>query len=155
MTDRRAIVVGAGISGLVAALELERRGYDVHVLESAPFAGGVIRTVREEGYVFEAGPNSFPSTAAGVHSLAREVGIEGEIVRADPASETRLIYHRGKLLPVPTSAKDLLETRLFTFSQKLRIAAERFVPRRRHGEAETVAEFFNRRCARAPTPPPR
>ena len=36
----RAIVLGAGLSGLVCARELAARGIDVTVLEAAPFAGG-------------------------------------------------------------------------------------------------------------------
>ncbi len=37
---RTCVVLGAGLSGLVAALELARRDYEVTVIESAPFAGG-------------------------------------------------------------------------------------------------------------------
>lgn len=39
-----AIVIGGGISGLVAAAELSRGGWDVTVLEASPVLGGAIRT---------------------------------------------------------------------------------------------------------------
>src|SRR5215469_6897275 len=39
-----AIVIGSGISGLVAAAELSRAGWDVVVLEANPTLGGAIRT---------------------------------------------------------------------------------------------------------------
>jgi phytoene dehydrogenase-like protein len=39
-----AIVIGSGISGLVAAAELSRAGWDVVVLEANPMLGGAIRT---------------------------------------------------------------------------------------------------------------
>ena len=41
MTDRRAVVVGAGIGGLAAALALARQGWQVSVLERAPELGEV------------------------------------------------------------------------------------------------------------------
>jgi phytoene dehydrogenase-like protein len=39
-----AVVIGSGISGLVAAAELSRAGWDVVVLEASPTLGGAIRT---------------------------------------------------------------------------------------------------------------
>jgi len=36
MADKRAVVAGAGIGGLTAAVALRRRGWDVTVLERAP-----------------------------------------------------------------------------------------------------------------------
>lgn len=42
---RRIAVVGAGVSGLVAAAELRRAGHDVHVFEASSHAGGHTNTV--------------------------------------------------------------------------------------------------------------
>lgn len=151
MTDRRAVVIGAGISGLVAALELEKRGFDVHVLEASPFIGGCIRTIKSSGYMFEAGPNSFPSSSKDIVDFADELGVKGEIIEADPASERRFIYHRGKLVIVPTGPGALIKTRLFTTMQKLRLIGERFIGPKNPDAPETVAEFFTRRFGLAPT----
>jgi uncharacterized protein len=41
----RVAVVGAGVSGLVAARELMRAGHDVHVFEAGAHAGGHVNTV--------------------------------------------------------------------------------------------------------------
>lgn len=40
MIERRVVILGAGVAGLVAAYELSRRGVKVTVLEGAPFPGG-------------------------------------------------------------------------------------------------------------------
>ena len=46
MTPRRVVVVGAGLSGLVAARRLALEGNDVRVLEASDAPGGWLRTVR-------------------------------------------------------------------------------------------------------------
>ena len=49
------IVVGAGVSGLVAALELKRRGFDVQVLEASDDVGGRVRTDEVDGFLLDRG----------------------------------------------------------------------------------------------------
>ena len=56
---KKVIVIGAGISGLSAAYWLVRKGFDVEIFERENRVGGVIQTLREDGYLFEKGPNSF------------------------------------------------------------------------------------------------
>jgi oxygen-dependent protoporphyrinogen oxidase len=42
--ERKVTVVGGGISGLLIAYVLDQKGYEVHLIESQPRFGGVIRT---------------------------------------------------------------------------------------------------------------
>lgn len=53
---RDVIVVGGGLSGLVAAYELEKRGLDVSLIEVKRRMGGAISTVREHGFIIDTGP---------------------------------------------------------------------------------------------------
>ena len=55
----RAVVVGAGIGGLVAALDLAVRGLDVVVLERAAAPGGKLREVLAGGQPVDSGPTVF------------------------------------------------------------------------------------------------
>ncbi|MFO1057935.1 MAG: phytoene desaturase family protein [Dongiaceae bacterium] len=59
LPGQRAIVVGAGIGGLVAALELAGRGLEVTVLERAAAPGGKMREVMVAGRPIDAGPTVF------------------------------------------------------------------------------------------------
>lgn len=54
-----AIVVGAGIAGLVAASELSSQGHEVLVLEANHQAGGLMAGIRRRGFYFDAGCQSF------------------------------------------------------------------------------------------------
>jgi 1-hydroxycarotenoid 3,4-desaturase len=54
--ERRVAVVGAGIGGLVGALLLAARGFDVTLLESASAPGGKMREVEVAGARIDAGP---------------------------------------------------------------------------------------------------
>ncbi len=57
------IVVGAGLSGLVAAYELVRAGHDVQVVEASNAIGGRAQTLREpfdDGLIAETGPARIP-----------------------------------------------------------------------------------------------
>ena len=46
--SKRIAIVGAGVSGLVAAAELHRAGHDIHVFEAAGYAGGHTNTIDVE-----------------------------------------------------------------------------------------------------------
>ena len=59
LRDRRVVVVGAGIGGLVAALELAHRGMQVTVVEAAAKPGGKMRQVLVDGVAIDAGPTVF------------------------------------------------------------------------------------------------
>src|SRR5271165_3130862 len=49
------LVVGAGVSGLVAAVELKRRGFKVQVLEASDDVGGRVRTDEMDGFRLDRG----------------------------------------------------------------------------------------------------
>ncbi len=52
----RAVVVGAGMAGLVAAAYLAKDGFDVDVFEQSDSIGGVTRTIERDGYKWDIGP---------------------------------------------------------------------------------------------------
>jgi 1-hydroxycarotenoid 3,4-desaturase len=59
MSTPRVVVIGAGIGGLAAAVDLARRGAAVTVLERAATPGGKMREVHPAGRAVDAGPTVF------------------------------------------------------------------------------------------------
>ncbi len=55
----KVVVVGAGVGGLAAAIDLARRGVDVTVLEREPQAGGKVRQAVAGNRAFDCGPTVF------------------------------------------------------------------------------------------------
>lgn len=55
----KVIVIGAGIGGLTAALELAHHGLDVTVIEKNAYPGGKIRQINIDGALIDSGPTVF------------------------------------------------------------------------------------------------
>lgn len=54
-TESPVLIVGAGIAGLVAAIDLHRAGRSVQLLEAAPEPGGRVRTTVRDGFQLDHG----------------------------------------------------------------------------------------------------
>ncbi len=145
------VIVGAGIAGLSAAYELQRRGLEVRVLEASDRPGGVILTERFDGWVIDGGPDSIlVQKPAGV-SLCRELGIADRLVSTQKP-RTAYVMRDGTLHPIiegsflgfPVGVAALARSSLFTLRGKLRMACEVLVPRG-SGQDESIAAFVRRR----------
>lgn len=93
-------VVGAGFSGLTLARELQRRNFEVEILEKNDRPGGLIGTVKTPSGIAESGAPSLNRTAR-VENLFRELGVR--VAVPDKASKRRLFYVGG-LTSWPLSA---------------------------------------------------
>jgi len=56
---KKAIVIGAGIGGIAAAIRLAKKGYSVQVMESSGGPGGKLSEFKLGGYRFDRGPSLF------------------------------------------------------------------------------------------------
>jgi phytoene desaturase len=56
---KKAIIIGAGIAGLAAAIRLKVKGYEVQVFEANSYPGGKLSEIKIGGYRFDAGPSLF------------------------------------------------------------------------------------------------
>jgi phytoene dehydrogenase-like protein len=56
---KRVVVIGAGLGGMTAAIQLARAGYSVDLLEKNSNVGGKLNIHREAGFSFDLGPSIF------------------------------------------------------------------------------------------------
>jgi acyl-CoA synthetase (AMP-forming)/AMP-acid ligase II/surfactin synthase thioesterase subunit len=77
-SPRRVCVVGGGASGLTAARELERRGYQVTVFERAATPAGKCASVQIEGDWYDLGGHFCSANYRTLWRLVQELGIETE-----------------------------------------------------------------------------
>jgi len=139
----KVAVVGAGISGLACAYRLRQLGIHCVVLEAKERAGGLIATIRRNGFLFEIGPQC-PRFADSVWRLVRELNLEGEFVAGD-AKAKRYILRHGRLHRAPFSPGGLIATRLVGFTSKFRILTEVFGSSQPPSYEESLADFVQRK----------
>jgi len=141
-------IIGAGITGLTAAFYLKRKGIPVTVYEAAPRAGGVIRSLRQDGWLAEFGPNTILETSPKIGQLVRDAGLESRRLDPTPEAEARYVVRYGRPIAMPASPLGFFTTDLFSFRAKLAVLREPFVPARRDGAEESIADFVLRRLNR-------
>ena len=154
-TKKRIAIIGGGISGLAAAERIVERtpNIEVTVLESSSRLGGVIQTTRQDGYVIEHSADCFLVTdeVPWAGELCKKLNIE--LMETEPTRRGAAILRSGRLYPVPEGLHllsvrrllPLLGSPLLSWSGKLHVIAERFVPPKRDEGDESLAQFTRRR----------
>jgi oxygen-dependent protoporphyrinogen oxidase len=140
-------VIGAGITGLTAAFGLRRKGVPVTVYEAGGRTGGVIQSVRKDGFLAESGPNTLLETAPEISQLVRDSNLESRRQYTDPEAEARFVVRGGRPLAMPSSQFGIFTSKLLSAKAKIALVREPFVPARHDGQEESVAEFVTRRLS--------
>ena len=157
-TPTKLLIVGGGISGLAAAhraLELAReRGIalDLTLVDARDRLGGTIASERVDGFLVEAGPDSFLSEKPWALALCRRLGVEDRLVGTDDRFRKVFVWYRGRLHPLPDGFQLLAPTALLPFATsslfslpgKLRMALDLVLPRG-GGDDESLGAFVRRR----------
>ncbi|HKD81539.1 MAG TPA: protoporphyrinogen oxidase [Candidatus Angelobacter sp.] len=154
---KRVAIIGGGIAGLSAAYYLEkaRQGgarLDWALFEKSDRLGGVIETEQRDGFVLEAGPDSFLTIKPDAARLCTELGLANQLINSNDHDRKTYILVKGRLVPiphglefmVPTRIRPMVTTPLFSFATKLRMARELFSARRNDEADESVGQFVRR-----------
>jgi len=145
---KNILIIGGGISGLSVLHYLKKRyadslGVKILLLEKTARLGGTIQTERHQDSIFEYGPNGFLEREETME-LAKELGLEGALVTANPETRQKFLLIKDRLHLIPTGIISLWQFQPLSLSDKGRILLELFIQRGDHPE-ETVYEFGQRR----------
>lgn len=143
---KRVVIAGAGISGLALAWALRRQGVSVRIFESEARPGGKLRSDRIDGYLVEAGPQSFGFRDPAAWALVEQLDLEEELVHASSAARRRGVVADGRFQQVPTSPLAFARSGTVPPAAKARVLLDLALPRgpAGRGEDESVAEFGRR-----------
>ena len=140
-------IIGAGITGLTAAFYLKRAGVPVVVYEAGGRTGGVIQSLRKDGFLAEFGPNTILETSPQIAQLIRAAGLESHRLATDPKAEARYVVRYRRPIAMP-SQLGIFTSELLSAKAKFALLREPFVPRQQDGKEESIAEFVVRRLNR-------
>ncbi|WOO39631.1 protoporphyrinogen oxidase [Rubellicoccus peritrichatus] len=138
-------IIGAGISGLTAAYELKKAGWQVRILESSDRIGGAIQSQLDKGFLIEGGPNTMMVHSQETLDFLVEIGLEDTILEPNSTSNKRFIVRNGKPQAIPMSPLSAITTPLFSPAGKLRLLGDVFVRKSNNLVEESVAAFVSRR----------
>lgn len=144
----RIVIVGGGISGLSIAFRLKQflPNIQMQLLEGAPTLGGKISTLKQEGFLYETGPNGFLDNNPSTVTLARELGLESELIEAnEAASKNRYLFLKGKLRLLPSTPFGMISTDIISWRAKLSLFMERFRSPNLDTADESIDAFAKRR----------
>ncbi len=113
------IVVGGGLSGFTAAIELASGGSKVTVLEQSKHFGGRAATHRQQGYAMNIGPHGFYRASVMKQQFDRwGISYSGKVPLGDGGA---FLISNGVRHRFPTSTLSLLVSRAFSMRDRIRI----------------------------------
>lgn len=147
MNNNKIAVVGSGITGLTTAYSLKKNGFEVAVFEKNSEPGGAIKTVQNGEWLTEYGPNTLLIREKILADLFREIGLDEELILANPEASKRFIVKNGELVSLPLSMLEAVRSPLLSFKSKLRLFKEPFLSANPNRD-QSIAEFIERRLGK-------
>jgi len=120
MTRQRVDIIGGGLAGLLAGIELAGGGVEVTILEAAGDFGGRAQTRDLDGFLFNRGPHALYVKGALKRELDR---FAVRYTGGRSLSGARKAVHEGKLHHLPTTLGSIATTSLLGIRDKLSFAA--------------------------------
>ncbi|MET4137058.1 protoporphyrinogen oxidase [Pseudarthrobacter sp. PvP090] len=151
-----AVVVGGGISGLLAARELARAGVRTTVLEASGEWGGCVGSHVVAGLTLDSGAESFATRSSAVADLAAELDLTGKIVAPRPGGAWVQLPDGPRELPrtgvlgIPASPWDPEVRRSLGLLGSLRASLDKLLPASlgTRDEATSVSALVRARMGR-------
>ena len=147
----RIVIIGAGLSGLATAHYLVRslsdagKEAEILLLEADAVPGGKMRTIHQDGFSMEWGPNGFLTNKPHGMDLVKDLGIGGRLARSSDLARKRFILSGGTLHRLPETPLAFFKSPLLSLSGRLRIMGEPFASGPPANIDESLGEFARRR----------
>ncbi len=112
---KRIAIIGGGISGLTAAHVLHRDyadSCDFTLFEASSRLGGIIESVRADGFTIECGPDSWVTDKPWAEELVRELGLDDELLQSNDRERRTYIACGRSLIPLPDGMRMMVPTDL-------------------------------------------
>ena len=143
----KAVVVGGGLAGLSAALELVDKGHEVTLLEARPTVGGKVQTLPKREGDPEPPPDNGQHIALGCFTdyleFLERIGSRDKIRRLP--LELTVIDEQGRSAKIGYGLGSLLRYRHLSLRDRLRIAVlVARLPRLEARQGESFGEFLRR-----------
>lgn len=154
---QKVAIVGGGIAGLTAAFYLQKiikeknLAIEIILIEASHRLGGKMQTITRDGFIIERGPDSFLARKTSMIRLAKEVGMDGELVPNSTGKSYVLVNDKlysmpgGSIMGIPTEIGPFITTGLFSVPGKVRAAADFILPKSPSGKDQSLGGFFRRR----------
>lgn len=153
--DDTALVIGGGISGLLAARELAQSGRRVTLLERENNLGGAVASHQLAGITLDSGAESFATRTPAVRQLLQELGLEEDIVTPRPLGSW-LYLPQGAfpapatgILGIPGSLDDPDLKNILGRAAYRRAKLDKVLPRSAGSSARTLGELVRTRMGQA------
>ena len=153
--DRHVVIVGGGVSGLVAAREMARLGIHATVLEASERPGGAVRSGEVAGIRLDLGAESFATRGGHVQKLIDDLGLAGDVVEPDHSAGGAWVagvpgigsapLPKGGILGIPANpfADDV--RRVIGWGGSWRAYMDRLRPNLRIGHATSLGQLVRSR----------
>jgi phytoene dehydrogenase-like protein len=115
MTKYDTAVIGGGLAGFIAALEVAKGGRSVVLLERSGRMGGRAMTNKKNGVLFNLGGHAL-YRAGDAFRILQELGIR--IEGGAPSAKVNALWNQG-VVPMPATPLSMLASKLLTWSGKL------------------------------------
>lgn len=137
---KTVIVIGGGITGLSTMYELykwkkaNQSQVRLVLAEASAELGGKIRTVKDSGFVIEAGADSIVTRKANTMTFIDELGLQSEVVYN--ATGRSFIYTEGELKQIPTDAVFGIPASVESLAKSTLVSAE--------GKVEALKDLYTK-----------
>ncbi|OGL46355.1 MAG: hypothetical protein A2161_07755 [Candidatus Schekmanbacteria bacterium RBG_13_48_7] len=102
--NKKAIIIGAGVTGLSSGWKLAESGYKVKVIESNPFIGGMSTTFKYKDYFLDLGPHKIFTVLPHINEEIRNLFEDDELLTVKKKSK---VFLNKRYLNFPLTFKDI------------------------------------------------